>query len=139
MEKVPTLELGFEVGDVVTSVENPVLYQVMEIIGDKVTIKCMQPGKSYANHVLTREKAVLLLRKVWQYVVCSTNVTYDDQGEVIVAYHELITPAVLLKLASMALGSFTLRHVRADKVDVVNHDGRAIVQSKGALLIHSSS
>ena len=132
MEKVPTLELGFEVGDVVTSVENPVLYQVMEI-GVGVMIKCMQPGTIYANHVLTREKAVLLLRKVWQYVVCSTDTIYDSQGELIVAYHELITPAVLLKMASMALGSFTLRHVRADKVDVVNHDGRAIVQSKGAL------
>ena len=133
IEKVspPPVELPFKVGDIVTSIKNPILYQVKEITLLSVGLAS---GEGTYPHTVSRSEAAALLRKVHKYIVAPTGDQYalDEHGvkKLLIAQNEVMTPKLLLQLAATGDDYFYLCHYRADTVDLVNEGGRVKIVVK---------
>ena len=121
-------KFNFKVGDIVMSIANKpaVFFEVTEIGDGKVRVV---GAESHTEHVLSAYDAASILRRVHQYVVCAATDIYDYNGELVAKYRELITPELLLRLSATGK-NFQLRHVMADQVNIVDHQGRKIVVGK---------
>ena len=121
--------LPFEVGDTVTSTLNPILYRVLEITDTIVKIRVAECGA--ITHIVDRSKAAALLRRVHRYIVSATTSIYNEDGGLLIACNELITPELLLQMTALeTVDAFLLLHRRDSIVQLVVEKGRVMVRDK---------